>query len=220
MITQEEFQNLCTKFNQKYIEAKKNITTIKNLSSYSLQPIEQQVADVGNAIECKKGCSHCCQLRVVVFPHEAISIYFYLNKILNKQKIKDIKEKINKQFAIVKPLSEHEHFIQNIECPLLEDNKCLVYPVRPIACAGYHSASEEACKHSNEHPEIVGNENGGIPQIVAISEAQSVQNTVALEVLRKNRDDSEQYELIKALHHIFKAPSLIQTWKNGRKYIK
>ena len=219
MISPEEFNELCNSFNKKYQKAKKNIGTIESLGPHLIKPIEEVINTV-NATECKSGCTHCCNLRVVVYPHELISIYLYLNSSLNNKELEEVKNRINSQYEIIKLLSIDQHFTTNIQCPLLYSSKCLVYKVRPIACAGYHSMSESKCKESNDHPEIVGTENGGIPQISTVQDIQAIQNTIAKQVIESHNDDSEQYELISGLHEIFKSPKIIKNWKNGRKLIK
>ena len=219
MITTEEFNELCNEFHKKYKVAKKNLTTVDRLSSYLIEPIESIIAEVGDT-ECREGCTHCCNLRVVAFPHEIISIYLYLNNNVSKENLREIKEKISTQYSLIEPLTIDEHFTTNIECPLLINNRCSVYPVRPISCAGYHSLSEAACRHSNDNPEIVGAEDGGIPQVEIIQEELSVQHAVATQVIENNRDDVEQYELIMALNNVFKKPAIIQRLKSGRKLLK
>jgi Fe-S-cluster containining protein len=99
----------------------------------------------------------------------------------------------------IETLSVDEHFTTNVECPLLASGLCSVYKVRPISCAGYHSVSEAACRKSNDNPEIVSTENGGIPLVGIIKEEQSIQNTIAIQVIDFEKDDGEQYELIRAL---------------------
>lgn len=219
MITTEEFHDLCRQFRKKYEGAKKDLSAIEQLGPYLIKPIEAEIEAVG-ATACREGCIHCCYLRVVAFPHEIISIYLFLNKILTKEQFRDVRNKLAKQYEVIQPLSVDEHFTTNIECPLLLNGRCSVYSVRPISCAGYHSLFEAPCCESNEHPEIIGTENGGIPTVLSIKEAQSIQNTVVTQVIMAVGDDGEHYELIRALHYIFENPSLIQRWKNGRKLFK
>ncbi len=219
MMTAEEFHDLCCKFHKKYVNAKRDISTIEQLGPHLIKPIEDEVESTG-ATACRAGCSHCCYLRVAAFPHEIISIYHFLNRTLTKEQRRETKNKIARQYKIVQPLSIDEHYTTNIECPLLTDGRCSVYPVRPISCAGYHSMSETQCRDSNEHPEIVGTENGGIPMVLSIKDKQAVQNTVVTQIVMEEGDDGEHYELISALHHLFEDPSLIQRWKNGRKLFK
>lgn len=219
MIDQEMFRDLCDDFYKHYVLAKKDISLLERLVQRQIIPIEKEISS-SLPIECRSGCAHCCQLRVVAFPHELITIYLYLKKEFSGDKVQAIKERIKKQFEVIKGLTQDEHYTINVQCPLLEDNKCSVYPVRPLSCAGYHSRSEAACKESNEHPEIVSNENGGIPMVAGIKLVQQLQVGSARTVIETIGDDAEHYELIRGLHGIFKDPSVNQRWLNGRKFQK
>jgi Fe-S-cluster containining protein len=219
MIDQEEFRAICDDFYKTYLSAKKDLSRVEKIVQRQIIPIEKEFSsDIPT--ECRSGCAHCCQLRVVAFPHELIAIYLYVKRNLSSERVLEIKSRIRKQFDVVKNFTQDEHFTTNVQCPLLEDNKCSVYPVRPLSCAGYHSMSEAACKDSNEHPEIVGNENGGIPMVAGIKFAQELQVQAALSVLQTIGADAEQYELIRGLNMIFQDSSVNQRWINGRKFQK
>ena len=217
MFTQEKFNESCRQFHQKYVAAKKDISAIEHLGPYLTIPIESEIKAAGST-ECRAGCIHCCYLRVVAFPHEIIAIYFFLKRTLTREQFIEVRTKIATQYAVIKPLSENEHFTTNIECPLLAGGCCSVYPVRPLACSGYHSTSEALCRDSYENPEIMGMESGGIPMLHSVKELHAIQHTIATEVISSEQDDLMQYEFIKGLHHVFNNPSLIQRWVSGRRF--
>jgi len=80
-------------------------------------------------------CQHChqCCGPVVWFEPEEILISDYLQK----QGIKRI-------------LWTKEEFEQNhMRCPYLVDDRCIIYPVRPIVCRLQGNISELKCKLSN-----------------------------------------------------------------------
>lgn len=219
MISYQEFDELCSSFYKKYAISKKNTIQIEKLSTLLAIPIVESMS-INSDLACRKACSHCCFLRVACFPHEAIGIYLYLHRTQTKLKIKQIKEKIKHQYTIIKNLSEEEHYTTNIECPLLEDNICLTYPVRPISCAGYHSLSEEKCKYSNDNPNITDTQEASIPQIHSINEQIAIQNSIMVAIGQRTGEDVNRRELIYSLHNLFKNPGLIQQWKNTGKFIK
>ena len=219
MIDHNVFQKKCDDFFKEYTSAKKDLSRLEKLVRQHIIPIEKEFSS-GSPIECRTGCAHCCQLRVVAFPHELIAIYLYIKKSFSPDKVLEIKSSVKKQFELIRRFTQDEHFTTNVPCPLLEDNKCSVYPVRPLSCAGYHSASEAACKYSNEHPEIVEIEKAHIPMVAGIKSVQEIQVYAVLAVLQAIGDDSEQYELIKSLHGIFQDPTVIQRWVKGRKFQK
>jgi len=81
--------------------------------------------------ECKH-CHNCCG-PIVWFKPEEILISDYLHN----KKIK--------RFLWTK-----EEFEQNqMRCPYLIDNRCIIYPVRPIVCRLQGNISELKCKLSN-----------------------------------------------------------------------
>jgi Fe-S-cluster containining protein len=47
---------------------------------------------------------------------------------------------VEKIMTDTRPLSE-KYLDMNISCPFLEDNRCLVYDVRPTSCSGHFSVS-------------------------------------------------------------------------------
>jgi Fe-S-cluster containining protein len=219
MVSEEEFKRLCDGFYRIYKKAKKNPDQLSRLSEITNKPIESVMSEY-KEIDCHSGCSHCCQLRVVAFSHELVSIYYYLVSRVKSVDLVRIKERLINQFLLIKDLTTDEHFTRNIECPMLINGRCSVYPVRPISCAGYHSRSEESCIHSNENPHIVGNDGGGIPQVAPVNFSMSLQNTIVIQVAEAIGEDSEKYELIRGLHSLFQNPKLVQQWKKGRRLFK
>jgi Fe-S-cluster containining protein len=47
---------------------------------------------------------------------------------------------IDRVIAETRPLSER-YLDMNIQCPFLEDHRCVIYEVRPLSCSGHYSAS-------------------------------------------------------------------------------
>ena len=44
---------------------------------------------------------------------------------------------------------------ESFPCPLLRDNRCSVYNIRPLTCRGYNSTSVEACKAAHVSPDVM-----------------------------------------------------------------
>lgn len=92
-------------------------------------------------IACKSGCSLCCKvLRVEIFPTEASYITKYIKSNYTKKQLDILKNNltktINKKDAIV-------------GCPLLIDNICSIYPVRPFVCRIFLSDNYQICELQN-----------------------------------------------------------------------
>ncbi len=81
--------------------------------------------------ECVSGCSNCCQVNdgfVFLSEDEAEKIAKYLETGIAELYKWFIKQ-IDNRLCLVDGESEH--------CIFIEDNRCLIYPVRPQQCRDY-----------------------------------------------------------------------------------
>lgn len=82
---------------------------------------------------CKNGCSHCCYMGVAITEFEANQIAEY-----TKRSIVEFPD----------PQEYMETFkaetYATVPCTFLEDGKCTVYPVRPLACRLHHNLADDA----------------------------------------------------------------------------
>ncbi|HEY6528260.1 MAG TPA: YkgJ family cysteine cluster protein [Cellvibrionaceae bacterium] len=109
----------------------------------------QQIATECINFACKKGCAHCCNLRVEVLPPEAFYIASYIKALPDSQRQVHLKK-----LATHTVYSKGRTFVNyNKPCPFLsENNTCSIYSVRPHKCRSNLSKSEESCK-LNRDPE-------------------------------------------------------------------
>jgi hypothetical protein len=96
-------------------------------------------------------------------------------------------------------------------CPLLEDNACSVWTVRPIVCRGVNSTDVEACIRKREDPI----NDPPIPQIVGQFYAAMYSRTGMRYGLKKHGLDSELVELIPALMIALQDPSAGDRYLSG-----
>lgn len=92
--------------------------------------------------DCKAGCSHCCTLRIEAVAPEI----FLLARHLKSQPTEALS-------ALIEKLKGHSESARNVRmeefflpCPLLVDDKCSVYDLRPTMCRKYLSMDVEECK--------------------------------------------------------------------------
>lgn len=154
-----------------YIEKKREI--LKELQADQIRT----VAKNGETITCQKGCSYCCLLymQASVQECEAIVYYLYHNEIALStflENYTDWRKELRKNGDIFKKCAQlwldktapgadveaHRAFEeetrryhkQNIPCPFLYNNLCLIYEVRPFTCAGTVATTPpEWCSPSN-----------------------------------------------------------------------
>lgn len=75
---------------------------------------------LGEAITCHSGCSSCC-LAISVFPVEAVAMIEAADRLSAEQR-----QQLKEHLAAWREGDER--------CPLLKDERCLLYEARPIIC--------------------------------------------------------------------------------------
>ena len=102
---------------------------------------------------CKAGCSHCCYQWVRVSIPEVLAIGEYIYENFSEDEIEGFRaaaREYRRQWENV-PAGTRP----TIRCPLLVDDKCSVYPVRPLIARGTASLDADKCIERREHPERV-----------------------------------------------------------------
>ncbi len=103
-------------------------------------------------IDCKAGCSYCCHQSVYGVEHEFDALATYLVKEWSLEERKALIERAKERYAQTNTLSKEALALHKSPCPFLQDNKCSVYEMRPMACRIYLSTSVQSCKHEYESP--------------------------------------------------------------------
>ena len=166
----------------------------------------------GTEIACRAGCSFCCHLRVMVFPHEAIALFRFLGSRIPPEQAEEVRRRVLENAAPVK-----EGSAAGAACAFLVAGKCSAYEARPSACSGYHSLSKERCESSCENR---GDPAEGIPvsqamKHVAASLDDGIQEGLAATGLSRVR-----MELHTAVAALIRNPALVQRWRAGRPLMK
>ena len=109
----------------------------------------------GKPIACKAGCDYCCHYRVYAYAPEVLAIAAHV------QQWPDLKRdalvtRLQAYVQATASMTSEQHERANLPCAFLEQHRCSVYEVRPVACRKHHSLSAETCRQVCEHPEIGG----------------------------------------------------------------
>ena len=109
----------------------------------SVNPLPRPVA-------CQPGCTYCCHNQVEVTPPEVFGIAQVISQYFSPQKQERLREKTLRMAALKvgKTKEELAAARQSQPCPLLEEDKCVVYPWRPFMCRAMHSLDREHCRRS------------------------------------------------------------------------
>ncbi len=79
----------------------------------------------GQHLSCRTGCSSCCQQTISLFPVELEPIREATRTLPEEQKER-LADRLGSPISAQSP--------DERPCPLLEDERCLVYEARPIIC--------------------------------------------------------------------------------------
>jgi Fe-S-cluster containining protein len=78
-----------------------------------------------NQFQCQSGCTHCCYIDVDISQNEAATIINYCNKSGIDTDIEYLLKQAEKGRKVYSEFSR---------CTFLKENKCSIYPVRPMSC--------------------------------------------------------------------------------------
>ena len=97
--------------------SKSPIITLQENASGFFDNVQKKYPD---KMECKKGCSKCCQTDISVFEIEAerIRAWFQSQDTENQDKLKEF---------WARPTT-------SLDCAFLYENQCSIYEVRPLIC--------------------------------------------------------------------------------------
>lgn len=163
-------------------------------------------------LACKEGCSYCCHQRVAVSIFEAIAIAFYLKNVYfrTEDKISEFASKLQFLAAETSKMTISEWLKSGNKCPLLVDNYCSIYSIRPIQCRAYTSTDAKLCEQGLNDPDNT---------IITYSEnhrsiADFADITLTIEIDKINLD-ARPVELVTALNILFNNKNAVGQWLNG-----
>lgn len=104
-------------------------------------------AIAGLSMACRPGCSWCChQLVVVTCAADGHRILAAAKQRMTKRAFKSFKRTVRQQAKAIAELSHTEAELRCWPCPLLNEDRCVVYDVRPVACRSVFSPDSECCR--------------------------------------------------------------------------
>lgn len=109
------------------------------------------------------GCKghHCCQQQIHIYPPEVAGLVHYIKtKAKDRKRIEESLSTWLEEFLswdLDVQADEGKHFFKSRQCPFHIDDKCAVYPARPIACRSYYSLEEdeEKCRGDQGDTHVV-----------------------------------------------------------------
>jgi Fe-S-cluster containining protein len=131
----KEFQRLTNKHNE--------ASVLYNFYELA-ETYNNEIPATDKTISCRKGCSHCCHIQVILTEAEARCIQAYCKD----NKIQIDYNYLQKQASFnVSTHAQSEHSA----CVFLKDHQCSIYSARPFACRNYFVVSPPDLCDSKKH---------------------------------------------------------------------
>jgi Fe-S-cluster containining protein len=156
-------------------------------------------------IDCAKGCSFCCYLYASATAPEIFALSRYLRANFDADRLADIVERC----APLKGMSIDGRNRAKIPCPLLQDNACSAYDVRPIACRMCVSGSRARCEEGFNGSDV------NIPRPRVHIYAGSNTRLALISAIESTGRKNHAYELGEALALAIENPDLESRWLAG-----
>lgn len=97
---------------------------------------------------CREGCAFCCQQTVGTAAPEVLRIVAYLQQTQTLEQLKATQQCVRERTEQRRVLRPDQRGRARLPCPLLVENRCIAYPVRPLTCRGFNSADAAACERA------------------------------------------------------------------------
>jgi len=163
-------------------------------------------------IDCGKGCSACCTLRVMATAPEIFLVARYIREVDAALKARgiDLPARIAQMAADTKDLSEEQRLHLRRPCPFIFKGICLIHAVRPLACRGLASHDRRACA------DAAAGRSDHVPTSQAHLTVRGLVQNALQAALRQDELPWAAYELNQALTlELASEPSLFDAWSQG-----
>jgi Fe-S-cluster containining protein len=161
-------------------------------------------------LACREGCAWCCHKLVGTTAPEVFRIAQYLQDHLSSEELALARDRIIRRDEERKALQDDRWSAARLPCSLLVDDRCSVYPVRPLTCRGFNSSDARQC-------ERWVTTRGQVE--VPMYEPQLRLATFVLDGLRAGlaecRLPNELLELTAALRIVMTMPDVFNRWRAG-----
>ena len=154
-------------------------------------------------LDCKKGCTFCCHLRVDALPPEVFRIARHVES-LDEVRRAEMRKRLEShaEYAAGRRYGEYKK-----ACVFLgQDGSCEIYPIRPHKCRKFVSDSVAQCERGSdnvEDPRLLGAANHLAMETIGVYRARGL--------------DMHPAELSQAVLKALNEPGSIDRWANGER---
>lgn len=123
-----------------------------SVSNQLFESFQNRVSKENKIIDCKKKCHWCCNQTVFTNLREAFFIKDFMQNNFSPSQRLRLRKKITEKLKNTSLLSLEEKLLYKETCPFLENQICIIYPARPMACRCYLSKSLTSCLNFYKNP--------------------------------------------------------------------
>jgi Fe-S-cluster containining protein len=165
-------------------------------------------------LDCHKGCSPCCILRVIATAPEILAVAHHIRTRMTPEEAGHLIGRIREADVVTRGLAEAERMAVKRPCPFVIGGVCVIYPVRPLACRGHATFDAKACAMAAKGRDV------DIPISEPHLMARSfVQNPLHAALFARNLAWGA-YELNQALLIALDEPDAAERWLAGEDVFK
>jgi hypothetical protein len=176
--------------------------------------VDHTVAEFAAAsadFQCRSGCTFCCHQNVDVTIPEAIMVALRLGDEADPRRAATLAAADE-----FKDLDDEARIATGRPCPMLVDNRCSVYEIRPFACRSFTSPDAASC-----HGALDKLKSGrGVVPVEVYVVLQFLCNSEQAATLGICRDlglQDDLVELTQTVAAILRDPNLIERWAAGER---
>jgi hypothetical protein len=176
-----------------------------------LQPVVAAVARAGTPVDCGRGCTSCCTLKVEITPDEVFALIGQLEAELDATSLAELKSRAAAVDQHGRGLPPGERYLLRLFCPVLDQasGACRAHALRPAACQGYLSLDRRRCDASARGEPAV------ILSPVASGLIRDAVMSAQIIVLQEAGYDQARIELSAGLTAAWTDPAAEQRWLAG-----
>lgn len=126
------------------------VDAASTVADYADEAIAIVTEEYRPKLECSAGCSYCCRKPgVLVTVPELLRIAVHLRDAFAAGALDAVRARARDYVERLDGRSFDEPTDESFPCPLLDDDRCSVYALRPLTCRGYNSTSSSACEQAH-----------------------------------------------------------------------
>jgi Fe-S-cluster containining protein len=176
-----------------------------------LAPVVEAVARSGTPVDCRRGCSSCCTLKVEITPDEVFALREELAATLDGESVADARRRAEEVDRRGRALPPGERMLLRLFCAVLdlETGACRGHAARPAACQAYLSLDRLKCEASSLGTPTT------IPKPIASDLIRDAVMSAQIIVLRDAGFDQSRVELNAGLAVAWTEPDAEARWLAG-----